>query len=328
MYSSSAEEQCRNQQTTPNRKHGHGPAPRRCSSSISKSRPPRSRIFKLQPSCVKPISVFTALRRRQPITSPHPWFSATDSIHHRLAVLGLMGSLAIFGKRPIIRPVRGDSRAMDGWMWWWETVGRAPARSRPCRQHAPLYRCVAGILVRVFCCCFVYVTPLAHPLVAFSGFAFRSFCRTTSIQHHQSLVWHNKVHSFDICDRISTSRATQHHYKPASPTNTKSTRLHSRARLGIEEYHYTTRAAIEPIHFVDYLYYWTTIRACITHNNQRTTNTQAPTNRTKNTRTNQPGLTSTWPASAIPLSGNAFPSPCTWTRSRARNWDRNTKIRT
>lgn len=115
MYSAEDSAESIKQSRMGNMCDGYRPPPRTCSSSISKSSPPRTRIFKLQPSCVKPISVFTALRRRQPMIKPRPRFSATDSIHHRLAVLGLLGS------REVWQFLATTNRFMmrDGWMDAW-----------------------------------------------------------------------------------------------------------------------------------------------------------------------------------------------------------------
>ena len=123
MYSAEDSAESIKQPQMGNMDLGYRPPPRTCSSSISKSSPPRTRIFKLQPSCVKPISVFTALRHRQPMSAVIPGFSATDSIHHRLAVLGLLGlreGWQFFGNDESIH----DARWMDGWL----TVGGAPVR--------------------------------------------------------------------------------------------------------------------------------------------------------------------------------------------------------
>lgn len=132
MYSAEDSAETIRQSRTGNMDDGYRPPPRTCSSSISKSSPPRTRIFKLQPSCVKPISVFRALRRRQPISKAHPQFSATDSIHHRLAVLGLLGLREVWQFLATTNRFN-DARWMDGWL----TVGGAPVRglvADPCNS--------------------------------------------------------------------------------------------------------------------------------------------------------------------------------------------------
>jgi len=154
---------------------------------------------------------------------------------------------------------------MDGW----PPLGRAPTRSRPCRR--PINPCTAESLF-VFCCCFVCSFSYSS-LFAFVGLVFRSFyyyytlirSNTSSVAHSHNNIKHIP---FAICDRTSTSRATP------NPTDTKSTRPHSRACLGIAQYR---RNRINTL-FADDLNYQPAVCDCVAHNNQRTINTSKPNN--------------------------------------------------